>query len=127
MKTSAANNLWAVLFGVVTILVISLGLSALAAALIGGGILPISASGAAAWGITVIASLLGALICAGKAGEKRLPLCLASGVIYLLLAFILRGLMFGEVAGRPWIVPVCVLLGSLLGALASSKKKRRKY
>lgn len=70
MKTSAANNLWAVLFGVVTILVISLGLSALAAALIGGGILPISASGAAAWGITVIASLLGALICAGKAGEK---------------------------------------------------------
>ena len=127
MKTSVANNLWAVLFGIVTTLVISLGLSALMAALIGGGMFPIASAGIAAWVVTGIASLIGALVCAGKAGEKRLPLCLAAGVVYLLLVFVLRGLLFGGVAQRPWIIPLCVLLGSISGALASSKKKRRKY
>lgn len=127
MKTSMTNNLWGVLFGVITTLVLALVLCALGAALLGSGALPISAAGIYAWVVTVLASFFGALICAKKAGEKRLPLCLLSGGIYLLLVFVLRGLIFGDVAPRPWIVPLCVLGGSVLGAVLSSKQKRRKY
>lgn len=127
MKTSMTNNLWAVLFGVIATLAVSLGLCALGAALLGSGAMPISAAGVFSYVVTVLASFLGALLCAKKAGEKRLPLCLTSGAVYLLLVFVLRGLIFGGVAQRPWIVPICVLGGCVLGALLSSKQKRRKY
>lgn len=127
MKTSMTNNLWAILFGVIATLVISLGLCAVGATLLGSGILPISAAGIFSYAVTVLASLLGALVCAKKAGEKRLPLCLTAGIIYLLLVFVLRGLVFKDVGTRPWIVPICVLGGSILGAVLSSKQKRRKY
>ncbi len=127
MKTSMTNNLWAVLFGVIVTLAVSLGLCALGAALLGSGVLPISAAGIFSYAVTVLASFLGALVCAKKAGEKRLPLCLAAGGVYLLLVFVLRGLIFGGVASRPWIVPLCVVGGSILGAVLSSKQKRRKY
>lgn len=127
MKTSITNNLWAILFGVVSTLLASLVLCAIGAAMLGSGVLPISAAGIFSYVVTVIASLLGALICAKKAGEKRLPLCLAAGAVYLLLVFVLRGLIFGGVAERPWIVPICALGGCVLGAVLSSKQKRRKY
>ena len=42
MKTSITNNLWAVLFGVIGTLTVSLALCALGAALLGSGVLPIS-------------------------------------------------------------------------------------
>ena len=126
MKTSM-NKLWAILFGMIATILASLLLCAIGAALLGSGALPISAAGIFAYAVTALAALFGALICAKKAGENRLPLCLASGGIYLLLVFVLRGLIFGDVAQRPWIVPLCVLAGSFLGAVLSSKQKRRKY
>lgn len=127
MKTSMTNNLRAILFGVATTILVSLALCAIGAAMLGSGVLPISAAGIFSYVVTALASFLGALICAKKAGEKRLPLCVAAGVIYLLLVFVLRGLIFGGVAERPWIVPICVLGGCVLGAVLSSKQKRRKF
>ena len=126
MKTGM-NNLWAVLFGVGTILVLSLVMSSAVAALVGGGTVPLSAAGVLSWIITAVCAVAGALVCAGKAGEKRLPLCLGTGLVYLLLVFVLRGLIYGEVAETPWIIPICVLVGCVTGALLSSGRKKRRY
>lgn len=127
MKTGITKNIRAVSFGIVAAMVLSLGLSALGAALFSHGMLPIASIHMVAWFITALASGGGAMVCAGMSGEKRLPLSLAAGLIYLLVIFVFRGLLFGEVAAHPWPIPLCVLLGCTCGALASSKKKRRKY
>ena len=127
MKTGFKNRVWAVIFGAAAMLVLSLVLSAVAAALLSAEILPVGAEKVVCWVITALSAFLGALLCARRAGEKRLPLCVAAGVVYLLLAFVLRGLIFKEVGPQPWVVPVLVLVGSALGALASSGKKKRRY
>lgn len=127
MKTGFKNRIWAVAFGVLAMLILSLVLSAIAAALISAEILPVGAENGVCWGIAGLVSFLGALVCARRAGEKRLPLCMASGVVYLLLAFVLRGLFFKEVGPQPWVVPVLTVAGCVLGALASSGKKKRRY
>ena len=127
MKTGIQNRIRAVLQGVLTMLVISLLLSAVAAALIAAEILPVSAERIVCWIIGTLAAFLGAVVCAGRAGELRLPLCLTSAVVYLLLAFILRGLLFQDVGPQPWMMPILTVVGSVLGALMTSGKKKRRY
>lgn len=127
MKNGFKNRIWAVVFGVAAMMVLSLLLSAVAAALISAELLPVGAEKVICWVITALSAFLGALICARRAGEKRLPLCVASGVVYLLLAFVLRGLIYKEVGPKPWAIPVLALAGSALGALAASGKKKRRY
>ncbi len=127
MKTGIKNRIWAVVFGVLAMLILTLALSGIAAALLSAEILPVGAEPGACWVIAALSAFLGAVVCARRAGEKRLPLCLAAGVVYLLAAFVLRGLIFKEVGPQPWVVPVLTLAGSILGALASSGKKKRRY
>ncbi len=126
MKTTA-NTLRGVILGVLSPLLLTLVLAAVAAACVGGGMLPAGAIPAIAYAITVLASLLGAMICGKQAGKSRLPICLGSCCIYLLLIFVLRGLIYHSVSSQPWIIPVCALAGCVLGALLSSRKKRRRY
>ena len=127
MKTGFKNRIWVVVFGAATMLVLSLVLSAVAAALLAAEILPVGAEEVVCWVITALSAFLGAMLCARRAGEKRLPLCMASGVVYLLLVFVLRGLFFKEVGPQPWVVPLLTVAGCVLGALASSGKKKRRY
>lgn len=124
--SGATGNLRAVLTGVAVILVISLALAAVSAALIGGGLIPSGAMSVLAYGGAVAASLLGAISCGRQATSARLPLCLISCGIYLLLVFVLRGLIFRTVGTSLWIVPVCVLGGAVVGAMLSSRAKRRR-
>ena len=127
MKTGMKNRVWAVVFGVLTMFLVALLLSAVAAALISGEVLPVGAQKPICWVIGAVAAFLGAVICAGRAGQQRLPLCLVAAAVYLLLAFVLRGLLFEEVGSQPWLVPVLTVLGSVLGALITSGKKKRRY
>lgn len=127
MKTGFKNRIWAVVFGVAAMLVLSLVLSGIAAALISAEILPVGMEKGVCWIIAAVSAFLGALFCARRAGEKRLPLCLISGVVYLLLVFVLRGLIFKEVGPQPWVIPILILAGSILGALAASGKKKRRF
>ncbi|MDD6024426.1 MAG: hypothetical protein PUC06_09370 [Oscillospiraceae bacterium] len=123
------NGLKAVLMGTCTMLAISMGLTALAAALLGGEILPVQAERGACWVIGALSAFLGALVCGRGAREMRLPLCLASAAAYLLLTFVLRGLLFREVASKPWVIPILTIAGSVLGAMVASGKtlgKRQK-
>jgi FtsH-binding integral membrane protein len=118
----------ALLWGVVGMLLMSLGVGALIAALVEsgmfrGGVLP-----AASWGITLVSGLFGGLITAKAAGKLRLPLALAAVLCYLLLIFILRGLIFRTVGETPWIIPIWAAAGGVIGALLASSgggKRRR--
>ena len=120
------NNLTAVGLGVATTLILSLGLAAIAAALVGKGVLPVHAMPVTGWVVTALAMLAGALLCGGRADCARLPLCVAAGVIYLLLIFLLRGLILRSVGENLWAIPLCVLTPSVVGAMLTSRKKRRR-
>ena len=111
--------------GVIAMLALSLLLSAASAYLAGRGILPVSAMRGAACTITVIAALCGAILCGLRAGSARLPLCLVTGAVYLLLVFVIRGLIFRTTGDDLWIIPVCVLAASIAGAVITSAKKHR--
>lgn len=128
MKANGASAaLRAVAMGVAVMLALSLGFAALTAALVGGGLLPVGAMGPAACIVTVAAALLGALLCGKRAGKARLPLCLCTWAVYLLIVFVLRGLIFKTVGESPWVIPCCGLVGAIPGALLSSRQKRRRY
>ena len=122
-----SDGLKAVLMGTGTMLGISMALTALAAALLSWGILPVHAERIACWIIGALAAFLGALVCGRRAREMRLPLCLTSAAVYLLLTFILRGLLFREVGSQPWVIPVLTVAGSILGAITASGRASGKH
>jgi FtsH-binding integral membrane protein len=118
----------ALLWGVAGMLLVSLGVGALIAALVESGMFRAGVLPAASWGITLIAGLFGGLITAKSAGKLRLPLALAAVLCYLLLIFILRGLIFRTVGETPWIIPIWAAAGGVIGALLASSgggKRRR--
>ncbi len=126
MKTSGnIDGPKAVIAGIVAMLFISLGLAAAGAAFVVAGWVPCGMVTWLARGISGIAALAGALLCGRKAKKASLPLCLASCGGYLLVVFILRGLIFQSVSGQAWVIPLCALLGCVAGALLSSGKRRR--
>lgn len=116
----------AVLWGVLSALAVSLMLSAAAAALAGTGTLPAGALKYAAWLVSLLAGLVGGFFTAKQAGKQRLPLALAAAGIYLLLIFVLRGLIFRSVSSQPWWIPVWTVAGAVIGALWASKKGKKR-
>ena len=114
--------------GCVMMLAVTSALAAVAAALFGGGVLPVFAMGTAAWIITFLGCLLGGIRVAGKADSMVLPGGLLAVGIYLLLVFVLRGILFQSVGDKVYIVVLAAVLGTLTGVLLSAgkgKKRRR--
>lgn len=62
-------------------------------------------------GITLVAGIVAGMLAANITGQMRLPMALAAGGIYLLLALILRGLIFGNLGEKPWITVIVICLG----------------
>ena len=112
-----------VLIGAVGAMLVGLILSMLLAALVHGGVVPVSGMAYGAW---VIAGITAGILASGISGQMRLPMALAAGGIYLLLALVLRGLIFGSMGERPWITVVVLCLGALGGAMTQSGGKTRR-
>lgn len=115
-----------VLIGAVGAMLVGLILSMLLAALVHGGVVPMGGMTYGTWGITLLAGIAAGILASGISGQMRLPMALAAGGIYLLLALALRGLIFGSMGERPWITVVVLCLGALGGAMTQSGGKTRR-
>ena len=115
-----------VLIGAVGAMLVGLILSMLLAALVHGGVVPVSGMAYGAWVITLLAGIAAGILASGISGQMRLPMALAAGGIYLLLALVLRGLIFGSMGERPWITVIVLCLGALGGAMTQSGGKTRR-
>ncbi len=114
------------LIGAVGAMITALVLGMIAAALVHGGAVPANGMVYCAWGITLAAGIIAGILAAGISGQMRLPMALAAGGIYLLLALVLRGLIFGSFGERPWITVILICLGALGGAMTQSGGKTRR-
>lgn len=124
MKKIKAGPLFS---GVLVMLLVSLGLSAIFAFLFSGGVLPLGAMRVVAWGITLVCCFLGGLWISNRVSTMPLPMTLGAVACYLLLIFVLRGLIFGTVAEPVAPVVGMAAVGGILGALVAAGKggKRR--
>ena len=117
-KSAVIGALGAMLVGVI--------LSMLLATLVHSGMMPVGGMTYGAWGITLLAGIAAGVLAAGISGQMRLPMALAAGGIYLLLALVLRGMIFGSMGDRPWVTAVILCLGALCGAVTQSGGKTRR-
>ena len=109
--------------GAVFCFVVSLLLAALVSALISSGTLPGEGIAFAVPVITLISAGIGGMIAARKAGSQRLAAALLCAVLYLLVAFVLRGLIYGSVSQKAWLIPALAAGGSVLGSILASLKR----
>ena len=114
------------LIGAVGAMLVGVLLSMLLAALVHGGVIPMSGMAYGAWVITLLAGIAAGILASGISGQMRLPMALSAGGIYLLLALVLRGLIFGSMGQRPWITVIVLCLGALGGAMTQSGGKTRR-
>ncbi len=116
-----------VLIGAVGAMLVGLLLSMLLAALVHGGMIPMGGMTYGAWGITLLAGITAGVLASGISGRMRLPMALTAGGIYLLLALVLRGLIFGSMGARPWITVIVLCVGALGGAMTQSGRKTHRH
>ncbi len=112
-----------ILIGAAGAMLAAVILSALLSLLVHSGTVPVGGMRCGAWGITLIAGIAAGALAAGITGQMRLPMALAAGGIYLLLALVLRGLLYGSVGERLWITVILLCLGALGGAMTQSRGK----
>lgn len=114
--------------GCVLMFVFSCVFAALLAAVYGGGVLSLEHMPLSAGIVTFLACFLGSFWVSGKAERMPLPNALISSAAYLLLVFVLRGLVFRSVGDRVFYVMIAGIIGSLLGAFLSAGRggKKRK-
>ncbi len=93
------------------------------ASMIHSGIVPLGGMAYCAWGITLLAGIVAGMLAANITGKMRLPMALAAGGMYLLLALILRGLIFGSLGEKPWITVIVICIGAMGGAIIQSGGK----
>lgn len=115
-----------ILIGAAGAMLAAVILSALFSLLVHSGAVPMGGMRYVAWGVTLIAGIAAGILAAGITGQMRLPMALAAGGIYLLLALVLRGLLFGSMGERPWITVILLCLGALGGAMTQSRGKTRR-
>ena len=120
-------NIGVPVVGSVIILAVSFVLSAVAAALFGRGVLPMSAMQSTSWIITFLGCLLGGVWVSGKTDTMVLPKGLLAGGIYLLFAFIMRGILFQSVGDKVYIPVLAGTLGAVLGAVLSAGKGKKRH
>ena len=114
------------LIGAVGAMLVGVLLSMLLAALVHGGVIPMSGMAYGTWVITLLAGIAAGILASGISGQMRLPMALAAGGIYLLFALVLRGLIFGSMGQCPWITVIVLCLGALGGAMTQSGGKTRR-
>ena len=114
------------LIGAIGAMLVGVLLSMLLAALVHGGVITMSGMAYGTWVITLLAGIAAGILASGISGQMRLPMALAAGGIYLLLALVLRGLIFGSMGQRPWITVIVLCLGALGGAMTQSRGKTRR-
>lgn len=112
------------LAGMMVILVVCLLMAAIFAGLLVGGVLPEGSLGGIAGIITVFACFLGGLTGAKISDSMALPVALLSGVGYLGVVFVLRGICFHSVGAAPGIVVLLAAIGVFFGAMAGTVNKK---
>lgn len=126
-------NLGPMFGGVGVMAAVSLVLSAIFSALISSGVVPVGAMEGLGWGITLVAAFAGAFWVARRAERMPLPMAFGAFISYLLVIFVLRGILFHTV-GDKLLLPVLLGgVGTLMGAVLASgmgngrgkRKKRR--
>ena len=115
-----------VLGGVLTTLSASLLFASLGAVLVHSGTIPAEYVDAVTCLISFLSAFLGGVVCGRKTPGKRLFLCVLCGILYLLIVFILRGIIW-ETLPRSCMIPTATVLGSVLAALLCSRRRQRKY
>lgn len=126
MKSSEwTGSLKPVLTGAAAMLLLSMVLAGILAALMETGRVPVRDLGVPACGITILAALAGAWVCGKGVSKARLPLGLGACGLYLLTVFVLRGLIFYSVGERLWQIPLCAVLGTLAGAMISAGPRKK--
>ena len=116
----------AMLWGTSGGMLLTAALAALLAALIDGGVLPAGSMTYAAWAIALLSGVSCGILAAARADRLRLPAALGAAAVYLLLALVLRGLIFGTVGKRAWLPALLLVLGSLIGGMTQAGKNTRK-
>ena len=118
------NYLFPILTGAAFTCAVSLMLAAAVSALTALGTLPISIYPAVSCCISFVASAIGAYLCGRSAPRWKLPLCITGTAVYLLVGFVLRGLIFHTVGPKLWIIPLYAAVGCVIGALLSLRTKK---
>jgi len=114
----------AIIAGIAAILLLTTAATAVLAALLRSGRVPL---GVMMWLgplVALLAAFAGAFLCSRITPKARLPVCAACGVGYLLLAMLLRGVLFRGLGGVSWMIAACVILGSVLASLLPSGGRR---
>lgn len=125
MKKSKSGNMESIVYGTGTIMIAALVLAIPATFLIMGSVLPQSVMMILGLIITGIASFSGGWVAAKKAAKSPLPMALLSVGIYLLIVFVVRGLLFGGVAEQPWWVVLVAVVAAVTGSMTATGKKQR--
>ena len=104
---------------------ITLGLAMLCGFLLSTEVIPEGLMPSMALPISLLSALAGSWIAAKSAGQQRLIVALGAGIVYLLIALLIRGLWFhGDWSFTP--VAAAAVGALAAGLLASKQKKRRK-
>ena len=112
-------------YGIGTIFISAMLLCIPISALILSGAIPQSGLGIFAGMITAVCCFLGGYVAAKRAGKMPLPVALLAAGLYLLIGFILRGLIFGGVGSRPWIMVIVAAVAAVIGSMAAAGKKTK--
>ena len=116
----------AMVWGAVCGMAVSLLLAAGVAGALHTGAVPMGWIRYLAWVSSAAAGLAAGLTAAAKLGRARLPAAMGAAGCYLLLAQILRGVIFGTLGQTPWATAAAVLAGAFAAALTQSGKKKRR-
>lgn len=76
-------------------------------------------------GILLLSAIAGAMSAAWKTGEKRLLVCMMTGVVYLFLLLSMTAILFDGRYQGVGVTTLVIFAGSLVAALVGLKEKRR--
>ena len=128
MKKAKSSGFMPILYGIGTMLITTLVLSIPGAALVTGGMVNQRALSVLAVIITALGGFFGGWTASKKAQKSPLPMAVISAALYLLLVFIVRGLLFGGVAEKPlWIILAAMIAAVAGGIVGTGKKQRVKH
>ena len=98
----------------------------IAAKLINGEIISWDQAGYAVLTILLISSWIGAMVAAGKIKRRRMVVCLASGVAYMMILLCATALFFGGKYSGVGETALLILCGSIVAVFSGYPGKRRR-
>ena len=106
-------------------ILVSLALSALSAKLVSQEITSISSIDMMVVGTLVLSAMIGAILACAMCARPRLPVCLATGMVFYLVLFACNALMFDGMCDNFWGTAIAILGGCGAVALMGLKGERR--